>query len=180
MGKTQRGSVPQCRASHPERWRLGGDSPNNPSLEWLLTIGGGDVRPVYQKRAPEIALHRVLLRRRDPRMVAAGDAVGSDENRWRLTSCAAMLLRLRGDCQVDDGLGSILLTRWHFNCRIVRPRRTLAPITKTHMSTCIANESLETRDHRAGRQRMIAYFRRQVHGVHLIWLCQPRASQISL
>ena len=112
MGKKQRGSVPQCRASHPERLRLGGDSTNNPSLEWLLAIGGGrSVRQVYQNGAPEIALHRVLLRRRNPRMFAAGDAVGSDENRWRLTSCAAMLLRLRGDRQVNDGIGSILLTR---------------------------------------------------------------------
>ena len=172
MGKKQRGFVPQCRASHPERWRLGGDSTNNPSLEWLLTIGGGNVRPVYQKRAPEIALHRVLLRRRNPRMFAAGDAVGSDENRWRLTSCAAMLFRLRGDRQVDDGLGSILLTRWHFNRRIVRPRGTLTPITKTHMSTGLANDSFETSGDRAGRHRVIACFRQRFHGVHLLWLCR--------
>ena len=173
MGKKQRGSVPQCRASHPERLRFGGDSTNNPSLEWLLTIGGGkSVRPIYQKRAPEIALHQVLLRRRNPRMFAAGDTVGSDENRERLTSRAAMLLRLRCDRQVDDGLGSIHLTRWHFIRRIVRPKGSRIPITKTHMSTGLANESLETRGDRAGRHRVIARFRQRFHGVHLLWLCR--------
>ena len=172
MGKKQRGSVPQCRASHPERLRFGGDSTNNPSLEWLLAIGVGRSVPVYQNGAPEIALHRVLLRRRNPRMVATGDAVGSDENRWRLTSRAAMLLRLRCDRQVDDGLGSILLTRWHFIRRIVRPKGSRIPITKTHMSTGLANDSFETSGDRAGRHQVIACFRQRFHGVHLLWLCR--------